>query len=118
FGIMITYASYLKRKSNATGSGLVVGFTNSSFELLAGIGVFAALGFLATAAGTAVDDVASSGLGLAFVAFPTIVSEAPASQLVGVLFFGGLVVAGFTSMISIMEVVISAVKDKTGWSRV
>lgn len=118
FGIMITYASYLKRRSNTTGSGLVVGFTNSSFELLAAIGVFAALGFLATAAGTAVDEVASSGLGLAFVAFPTIVSEAPASALVGVLFFGGLFLAGMTSQISIMEVVISSVKDKTGWSRV
>ena len=33
FGIMITYASYLKRRTNTTGSGLVVGFTNSSFEL-------------------------------------------------------------------------------------
>src|SRR5699024_7962751 len=115
FGIMITYASYLKRRSNTTGSGLVVGFTNSSFELLAAIGVFSALGFLAVAANTAVDEVASSGLGLAFVAFPTIVAEAPASALIGVLFFGGLTLAGLTSQISIMEVVISAVKDKTGW---
>ena len=118
FGIMITYASYLKRRTNTTGSGLVVGFTNSSFELLSAIGVFAALGFLAVAANTAVDEVASSGLGLAFVAFPTIISEAPASALIGVLFFGGLTLAGLTSQISIMEVVISAVKDKTGWSRV
>lgn len=51
FGIMITYSSYLKKQSDLTGSGLVVGFANSSFELLAGIGVFAALGFMATAAG-------------------------------------------------------------------
>ncbi|HEX7763259.1 MAG TPA: sodium-dependent transporter, partial [Cellvibrio sp.] len=42
FGIMVTYASYLAPKSNLTGSGLVVGFANSSFEILAGIGVFAA----------------------------------------------------------------------------
>lgn len=33
------------------------------------------------------------------------------------LFFGSLVVAGFTSLISILEVVISAVKDKLGWGR-
>ncbi|MBR7538981.1 sodium-dependent transporter, partial [Mycobacterium tuberculosis] len=33
FGIMVTYASYLKRNANLTGSGLVVGFANSSFEL-------------------------------------------------------------------------------------
>lgn len=117
FGIMITYASYLKRRANASGSGLVVGFTNSSFELLAAIGVFAALGFLAVSANVAVDETVDSGLGLAFIAFPTIVSEVPASALVGVLFFGGLAIAGFTSQISILEVVISALKDKTGWSR-
>lgn len=115
FGIMVTYASYLKRKSNASGSGLVVGFANSSFEMLAAIGVFAALGFLA--AGAPVGEVADSGLGLAFIAFPTIISEAPASALLGVLFFGSLTIAGLTSLISIMEVVVSSVKDKTGWSR-
>lgn len=117
FGIMITYASYLKRKSNATGSGLVVGFANSSFEVLAAVGVFATLGFLALSANTAVDEVVSSGLGLAFVAFPTIISEAPASALLGVLFFGALFIAGLTSLVSILEVVVSSVKDKTGWSR-
>jgi NSS family neurotransmitter:Na+ symporter len=52
FGIMITYASYLKKKTNLTGAGLVVGFSNSAFEILAGIGIFAALGFMATAQGS------------------------------------------------------------------
>src|SRR5699024_202269 len=47
FGIMITYSSYLKKRTNLTGSGLVVGFSNSGFEILAGIGVFSALGFMA-----------------------------------------------------------------------
>src|SRR5699024_858385 len=51
FGIMITYAAHLKRKTNLTGAGLVVGFSNSGFELLAGIGVFSALGFMAQAQG-------------------------------------------------------------------
>ena len=47
FGIMITDASYRKRKANLTAPGLVVAFANSSFEILAGIGVFATLGFFA-----------------------------------------------------------------------
>lgn len=50
-----------------TGSGLVVGFANSSFEVLAGIGVFAALGFIATAQGQEVSEVAKGGIGLAFL---------------------------------------------------
>jgi NSS family neurotransmitter:Na+ symporter len=118
FGIMITYASYVGRRSDMVGSGLVVGFANSGFELLAGIGVFAALGFMATAAGSSVNEVATDGLGLAFVAFPAIINEAPAGALIGVLFFGSLVFAGVTSLISVIEVVISAVRDKFEMSRI
>ncbi|WP_323791150.1 sodium-dependent transporter [Nocardioides sp.] len=117
FGIMITYASYAKRDTDMAGSGLVVGFSNSGFELLAGIGVFAALGFLAQAQDVAVDEVATAGVGLAFVAFPAIISEAPAGALIGVLFFVSLVIAGLTSLISVAEVVISAVRDKLELSR-
>ncbi|MDR4532147.1 sodium-dependent transporter [Glutamicibacter sp. PS] len=117
FGIMITYSSYMKRKSDLTGAGYTVAFANSSFELLAGIGVFAALGFMAHNTNAAVGDVASGGIGLAFIAFPTIVSNAPLGSLIGVLFFGSLVFAGLTSLISILEVIVAAFQDKLGWNR-
>lgn len=112
FGIMVTYASYLKKESDLTGSGLVVGFANSSFEVLAGIGVFAALGFIATAQGQEVSEVAKGGIGLAFFAFPTIINKAPFGQVLGVLFFGSLTFAALTSFISVIEVIISAIQDK------
>lgn len=118
FGIMVTYASYLKRKTDLTGSGLVVAFANSGFEILAGIGVFAALGFMAQAQGTEVSGVATSGIGLAFIAFPTIVSQAVGGSIIGVLFFGALVFAGITSLISILEVIVAALQDKLGWARI
>nr|WP_233568565.1 sodium-dependent transporter [Kocuria soli] len=117
FGIMVTYASYLKRRSDLTSTALVVGFANSSFEILAGIGVFAALGFMATASGAEVSEVVSGGIGLAFIAFPTIISEAPMGALLGVLFFGALTFAGLTSLISIVEVIIAGVQDKLGLGR-
>ena len=106
FGVMLTYSSYLKRR------------TNSGFELLAGIGVFAALGFMANQAGLGVSDVAGQGITLAFVAFPTIISQAPFGSLMGVLFFASLTVAGLTSLLSIVEVVVSAVRDKLGIPKV
>jgi neurotransmitter:Na+ symporter, NSS family len=118
FGIMITYSSYVGRKTDMTGSGLVVGLSNSGFELLAGIGVFAALGFLAQANGVEISEVVASGVGLAFVVFPTIIGEAPAGALIGVLFFASLVMAGITSLVSVIEVIISAVRDKFEMSRV
>ena len=118
FGIMITYSSYLKKDSDLTGTGLVVGFANSSFEVLAGIGVFAALGFMATASGQEVSEVAKGGIGLAFIAFPTIINEAPLGSALGVLFFGSLTFAALTSFISVIEVIIAAIQDKLKLSRV
>ena len=117
FGIMVTYSSYVKRRSNLTSSGLVVGFSNSAFEVLAGIGVFATLGFLvSSAAGAGWDDV-SGGPGLAFIAFPALISQMPGGAIWGVVFFICLILAGLTSMISIVEVVISSFQDKVGVNR-
>lgn len=117
FGIMITYASYLKPRTNLTGTGMTTAFANSSFEVLAGIGVFATLGFMAVANSVAVDEVAGGGIGLAFIAFPTIINEMPMGALFGVMFFGSLFLAGITSLISIMEVVFAALSEKLGWNR-
>ena len=118
FGIMVTYASYLKPKTDLTGSGLIVGFANASTEILAGIGIFAALGFMAHSAGTNVQDVVSGGIGLAFIAFPKIISSlGSGANLFGILFFTSLFVAGISSMVSILEVPIAAMQDKLKWSR-
>jgi len=115
FGIMITYSSYLRRKANLTTTGLVVGFANSSFELLAGIGVFATLGFMASQAGVPLAELGSiKGIGLAFVAFPQILSTMPGGPVFGVLFFGSLALAGMTSLISILQVVSAAFQEKLG----
>ncbi|WP_332695782.1 sodium-dependent transporter [Halalkalibacter lacteus] len=118
FAIMITYSSYLSRKSDITNNAFITGFSNSSFELLAGIGVFAALGFMANASGVGVADVADAGIGLAFVVFPEIINTFPGMNgLFGVLFFGSLVLAGLSSLISIVETFVSGVQDKFKFSR-
>ena len=115
FGIMVTYSSYLRRRANLTSTALVVGFANSSFELLAGIGVFSALGFMAAASGTTVADLEGiTGVGLAFVAFPQIISTMPGGPVFGVLFFGSLTLAGLTSLLSILQVVSAAFQEKFG----
>ncbi|WP_026917211.1 sodium-dependent transporter [Gordonia shandongensis] len=118
FGIMISYASFQKRKSNMTSSGLVVGFANSSFELLAGIGVFSALGFLAHEQGKTYEQLDGlTGPILSFVTFPRVISEMPGSAFFGALFFGSLAIAGFTSLISLMLGVSVAFQEKFGLSR-
>lgn len=113
FGIMITYASYRRRRANLTTPGLVVAFANSSFEILAGIGVFATLGFFAFEQGIAVAELEGlTGVGLSFITFPAIVSQMPGGPLFGCLFFGSLALAGFTSLISVLQVVSAAIQEK------
>ncbi|WP_175954121.1 sodium-dependent transporter [Schaalia sp. Marseille-Q2122] len=117
FGIMLTYASYLKPKSNLTGTGLVAGFANSSFEILAGIGVFAALGFMAHQQSVPVAELEGlTGPILSFVTFPHIISMMPGGPIFGVLFFTSLVLAGVTSLLSLLQVVSGGLQDKFGYS--
>lgn len=116
FGIMVTYSSYLKRRSNLTSSGLVVAFSNSSFEILAGVGVFATLGFMAHQQGVGVDDLEGlTGPTLSFSTFPQIISAMPGGSFFGVLFFLSLAVAGLTSLLSLLQVVSAAFQEKFGW---
>lgn len=118
FAIMITYSSYLSRKSDITNNAFIVGFGNSGFELLAGIGVFGILGFMATQAGVSIDEVVDGGVGLAFVAFPAIINEFPAmNELFGLLFFISLTLAGLTSLLSITETYVAGMVDKFNVSR-
>ena len=113
FGIMITYSSYLPKRSDLSNNAFIAAFSNSSVEFLAAIAVFGALGFLATSQGVPVEDVVQSGVVLAFVVFPQIINQLPAfNDLFGLLFFGSLFIAGFTSLISIAEVCVAAVQDK------
>src|SRR5690625_3602235 len=100
---MITYSSYLPKKSDITNNAFITGFSNSGFELLAGIGVFAVLGFMATQQGVGVDEVVTGGVGLAFVVFPAIINEFTAFyEFFGVLFFLSLVLAGIMLFVSII----------------
>lgn len=117
FGIMITYASYRRRRSNLTTPGLVVAFANSSFEILAGIGVFATLGFFAFQQGVDVAELEGlTGVGLSFITFPAIVSQMPGGPIFGILFFGSLAMAGFTSLLSVLQVVSAGFQEKFGLS--
>ena len=118
FTVMITYASYLPRRTDLSNSGFIAALANSGFEFFAAIGIFSVLGFLAVQQNVPVGDVVEAGIGLAFIAIPQIINELPAlNSLFGVLFFGALLFAGLTSAVSIFEVAIAAVREKFDLAR-
>ena len=113
FAIMLAYSSYLPKETDVVNSAFITATANHGFELFAGIGVFCIMGFMAMQQGVAVEEVAASGVGLAFMVFPTAISSLPAlNGVIGVCFFGALLTAGVTSMVSILQAVVSGMHDK------
>ncbi|MDH4129057.1 MAG: sodium-dependent transporter [Spirochaetota bacterium] len=127
FGIMITYASYLPKKTNLTRAAFVTSLLDSGFAIFSGVAIFAVLGFMANSIvktsgipfEMAMKIVVKQGIGLAFIAYPEALNEMPGyiGTIFGILFFLSLVVAGLSSAISIIEAFVSAVIDKFQWNR-
>jgi len=68
--------------------------------------------------GVEVSEVASAGVGLAFIVFPKAISALPGmNSLFGVTFFLSLLFAGISSSISLVETVLSAIIDNFGMER-
>ncbi len=112
FSIMITYSSYLPKKSDITNNACMTVFINCGFSLLAGIMIFGILGHMAAEQGVGVDKVVSSGVGLAFITIPAAINTMPAPIFFGTLFFLSLTVAGLSSLLSIIQPVVAAISDK------
>ncbi len=122
FGVMITYASFLHRKSDINNNAAIIGLADFATSFVAGLAVFATLGamaFVTQKAGNpiAVENVAQGGPSLAFVAFPYALAQLPYSAWFSFIFFFALVTLGIDSAFSITESVLASVVDKTGWPR-
>ena len=114
-GIMITYGSYLDRKSSLTQSVARIGGFDIGVSFLAGLMIVPAA-FVAMGSGEAV--AANSGPSLMFVILPTVFADmGGAATVVGFLFFLLVLFAALTSAISLTETCTSIVQDGAGWSR-
>ncbi len=129
FGVMVTYASFLHRKSDINNNATIIGLADVGTSFVAGIAVFATLGGMAFATQQAavaagdpnlavpVTEVAKAGPGLTFVAFPYALAQLPGSAWFGAIFFTALLTLGIDSAFSITESVLASLVDKTRWSR-
>ena len=120
FGVMVTYASFLHRKSDLNNNALIIGLADLATSFVAGIAVFATMGAMAVASDQPVDEVlkGSRSLGLAFVAFPKALGALPSlANLFSAVFFLALLLLGIDSAFSITEANLASLIDKTGWKR-
>jgi len=112
FGIMTAYASYLPRKSDLTTNSIITSLLDSGFAYIAGLAVFSILFAFAIVP-------QASTIGMMFFILPQGIGEMPDQSVTvfGVVFFALLLLAGLTSSVSLVEALVSSMRDKFGWSR-
>jgi NSS family neurotransmitter:Na+ symporter len=108
-GAMITYGSYLPKRENLLISGGYVALFDTAIALLAGLMIFPAV--------FAMGQDPGEGAALVFVTLPGVFDAMPLGNFIGTLFFILLSIAALTSMVSLLEVVISYFVDETDWTR-
>ena len=112
-GAILAYAAYLDRRSGLHVEAASVAGMDTAVGLMAGCVTFplvASFGLEKLVSGSTV--------GTLFIALPTgLASLGAAGRLVAVLFFGLAFIAAITSAVSLLEVPVSSLIDRIGWSR-
>jgi SNF family Na+-dependent transporter len=117
FGVIINYASYMKKKDDVALSGLTASATNELFEVGFGgmITLTAAFVFLGLS-GTA-GAVATGSFGLGFNTLPVVFAQMGAFEnVIGALWFFMLFLAAITSSLSMYAPAVAHLKEATNWS--
>lgn len=116
FGIIMTYASYLRSDDDVVLSGLTASATNEFCEVCLGglITIPAAYVFLGAAPLAA---VVGSSIGLGFHAVPVVFEYLPLGHFFGFLWFGLLFLAAVTSSISMLQPPLAFLEEGLGLDR-
>uniref|UniRef100_G1QMK3 Transporter n=1 Tax=Nomascus leucogenys TaxID=61853 RepID=G1QMK3_NOMLE len=110
-GCLTALGSYNKYHNNCYKDCIALCFLNSATSFVAGFVVFSILGFMSQEQGVPISEVAESGPGLAFIAFPKAVTMMPLSQLWSCLFFIMLIFLGLDSQFVCVECLVTASID-------
>lgn len=117
FGIILNYASYLKKHDDVVLSGLTASSTNEFCEVCLGGLITLPVAFLFLSAADLTKDVLGSGMSLGFMALPAVFARMPAGDLFGAMWFFMLFLAAITSSLSMLQPAIAFFEEGFGMGR-
>lgn len=102
-GVMLTYASYFKKKENLQTIAVQTSFSDLGFALIAGCAVLPALFSFGLSP--------QQGPGLVFCTLPVLFAKMPLGVVISIAFFLCLIIAALTSIVSTFEVVVASLME-------
>ena len=112
-GIMITYGSYMKKENHLESSVRQIEIFDTGVAFLAGLMIIPAVFSFSGGDSSALQ----AGPGLMFITLPKVFGKMKFGNVVGTVFFLLVFFAALTSAISLMETIVSILRDKLGWTR-
>ncbi len=108
WGLILTYAVYMKKKEDVPLNAALIGFGNNSISLIAGIIIFSTVfSFSSIDAMNQITQSGPANTGLTFIYLPLLFSNLSSSMAVNVIFasmfFLALAFAALSSLISLIE---------------
>jgi NSS family neurotransmitter:Na+ symporter len=109
WGLILTYAVYMRRNEDTSLNAFTLGFGNNSMSLLAGIMVICTAFALAPDAAQQLRGVGNEGL--TFIWLPELFGTMPGGRFFMAIFFLALIFAAWTSLISMIELATRVLVD-------
>ena len=109
WGLVLTYAIYMRANEDTALNAFVVGFGNNSMSLLAGIMVLCTV--FSTMPEAQAEIVGAGNEGLTFIWVPQLFAQIPGGRFFQALFFLALVFAAWTSLIAMIELASRVLMD-------
>uniref|UniRef100_A0AAX7W7R3 Transporter n=1 Tax=Astatotilapia calliptera TaxID=8154 RepID=A0AAX7W7R3_ASTCA len=110
-GSLTALGSYNKYNNDCYKDTFVLCLVNGGSSFVAGFAIFSVLGFMSYEQGLPISEVAASGPGLAFIAYPRAVAMMPLPQLWAICFFIMVILLGADTQFVSLECLMTSVTD-------